>query len=130
MVIKDPCCITSRLLPGVRVGDTEISIEYADRAGLEGRTRYRYYIDVYGGVCVENDDIQSGCGGGNLQDGLESLLCLLSAFGEAVTYEKLGRQSENGDLFPASLREWAEANQDEFSILEIELQDHPGVINE
>lgn len=123
MEIREPCCITSRLLPGVRIGDSEISIGYSDQPGLGGRTRYRYYIDTPA-ASVESDDLQSGCCGGTLRSGLESLLGFLGAFAESVQYEsRTERKSENADLFPASLAEWAVQNSDELGMLAIEVEE-------
>lgn len=46
MEVLTPLCITSRLLPGVRIGDAEISIEYCGPPTKEGRQHYHWYIDL------------------------------------------------------------------------------------
>ena len=113
MIATSPIEITSRLLFGVRIGHTEISITYATLQGKEGRERYRYYIDG-GDVSYTSDDLQSGCQGGNLQEGLESLLSFLGACAEG---------GENADLFPPDVAEWAKSNSDEISMLAVELEE-------
>lgn len=125
MRINPPCCITSRLCAGVRIGDAEISIEYSDRPGRGHRVRYRYYIDAPG-IEYSGDDLQSGSNHG-LQNGLESLLSFLGACGEAYRY---GPESENYDLFPPEVAEWAYLNCDELGMLTIELEENGEVICE
>jgi hypothetical protein len=117
MTIKTPCCITSRLLPGIQIGNVEISIEYAKRPGDEGRTRYRWRIDGIGKKSYSGDDLQSGCQGGNLQEGLESFLSYLEA-------------SSDADLFPKPVVKWAIQNSDEIGMLRIELAETKDVIVE
>lgn len=129
MILHDPVIITPHLLPGVQVGDAFISIEYYHNEP-DGRVRYRYHIDSPAGDYTASD-LRSGCQGGSLQSGLASLLCFLSAFAEAVSYsQRTGRESENLDLFPESLREWAYANSDEFSMLLGELEQERELIEE
>ena len=104
MELREPVIITPRLLAGVRVGDAFISIDY-DCETSEGRTQYRYFVDLpNGGGEFEGTDLRSGCQGGDLREGLESLLTFLGACGEAVNYqEQTGQESENADLFPAAV---------------------------
>lgn len=123
MKIYNPAFISSRLCAAVKIGDVTISIEYAKRPGNGGRTRYQYYLD-----CAENeyesDDLQSGCQGGNLHGGLESLLSFLGAAGEAYGYQmRTGRKSENIDLFPDWVNEWAHRNDDELYSLRIAMEE-------
>ena len=126
MQLQSPVLITSRLLPGVRVGGGTISITYSDREGEGGRTRYRWFVDLDNGSEFTGDDLQSGCQGGSLQEGLVSLLSFLGAFAEAQRYP----DSENADLFPSGLAEWATANSDEISMLESEIEETVGLIAE
>ena len=129
MKLQSPVEITSRLLPGVRVGGATISIDYSRERS--GRQAYRWYIDLPDGSEHTGDDLSSGVGGGSLQSGLESLLSFLSACGESVNYrDRTGRDGENADLFPAPVAEWAAQNSDELSMLAIELQETPGLISE
>ena len=126
MILHPPFMIGLRLLPALRVGNAVISIEYASHPGREGRTRWRYFIDAPQ-LTHEDDDLQSGCQGGSLQEGMESLLTFLSAAGEAMAFElRTGRVSENLNLFPPKVVEWAYQNQDEISAALSELQDENG----
>jgi len=132
MILHAPAEITPRLLPGVRVNGAFVSIEYSPRPGDRGRTRYRYHIDLPGHKGkYTGDDLQSGRQGGNLQEGLESLLCFLGAYGESVSYhERTESKGENADLFPAHIGEWCAENSDELTMLELELSEAPGAIQE
>lgn len=123
MQISAPLIITARLLPGARVGDGYVSIEYSPRQPPSGRTRYRYFVDV-GNRSHKGSDLQSGVGGGDLQEGLRSLLSFLSAAGEGYSYEqRTGRKSDNTGLFPKWLSEWAADNEDELSMLSLEIEE-------
>jgi hypothetical protein len=101
------------------------------RPGDDGRTRWAYSIRL---IPVRDpipdtlqltptpifeyvaDDIQSGIGGGTVEEGLRSLMSFLSAFAEAIGYEdRTGRKSENSDLFPKELREWAHQHNNDIS---------------
>lgn len=122
MILKSPVFITSRLLPGVKIGDATISIEYFNRTQSDQQC-YRYYIDLNGHEEV-NEDLYSGADGGTLQEGLESLLGFLGAFAEAVAYEKCtGTEAENADLFSIEMADWVIENVDEISMLECMLQE-------
>lgn len=126
MKIHSPLIITSRLMPGARVGDGWISIEYSPKQPPSGRTRYRYFIDA-GKRSFKASDLQSGVGGGSLQEGLSSLFSFLSAAGESYGYEqRTGRKSDNAGMFPKWLNEWANDNEDELSMLSMELEEKPG----
>jgi hypothetical protein len=129
MLLSDPIVITSRLLPGVKVGDATVSIDYGGTT-VDGRQQYLWYVDIDGQE-FEGDDLASGVGGGSLQEGLSSLFSFLSAFAESVDYSaRTGRDSENADLFPAGLADWASENSDELSMLSIELEETEGLIVE
>lgn len=131
MQLSNPVIITSRLLPGVRLGGATISIDYSSRPGSESRTRYQWYVDLEGGLEFSDDDLQSGCQGGSLRDGLEALLGILAACGESYSYgQRTGRPGENADLFPRPIAEWAAQNSDELSLLAFEIEEAPDCIDE
>jgi hypothetical protein len=131
MELHNPVIITPRLLAGVAIGGGFISIEYSPRMGDEGRTRYRYHIDPKNGRGYSRDDLQSGCQGGGLQEGLASLLSFLSACGESVNYqERTGGETENAELFPARIGQWCAENSDELSILGVEVEERENLIVE
>jgi hypothetical protein len=138
MELSYPVIITSRLLPGVAIGKSTISIEYSDNPGDDMRERYRYFLDLeLDGKRIEYtaDDIQSGNGCNNsLQDGLESLLAFMGACGESYAYAM--RQdtelsdTENGELFPKNVAEWCYINSDELSMVAAELEETENAILE
>lgn len=129
MLIHAPCVIGPRLLPAVQIGGAWVSIEYAKRAGREGRQRYQWYVDLpkigkQRARSYTGDDLQSGCGGGSLQSGLESLLSFMSACAESVRYTaRDGSKGENADLFPEGLHSWLVSNSDELAMLACELEE-------
>jgi len=126
MEISSPLCITSRLLPGCRIGEAEVSIEYAG-ATPDSRQRYHWHIDLSnGGGEFEGDKLCSGVGEGSLQEGLESLLCFLGAFASACNTKNWKRKDfENAQLFPPDLAKWATAHADEIAMMKTELEEHP-----
>lgn len=126
MTLREPVRITSRLLPGLTLGDSEISIEFGAETA-DGRIRYHYFIDGPG-MEYENNDLKSGVGGGSLLDGLKSLLSFLSAAADAVRYELSGRESDNSDLFPEPVMQWAYGHQSELECIELELSENPDAI--
>ena len=123
--IQAPCMITARLLPGLRVADATISIQYGDPT-KDGRQGYWWWIDLDDGREFSGSDLASGVGGGSLQSGLESLLGFLSACGESFAYDQRrggnGMGGENSDLFPPEVAEWAAQNSDELGMAAIELE--------
>lgn len=133
MKLNAPIIITSRLLPGLRVPGhgclSEISIEIAGTTS-DGRLRYRYFIDSPD-FEYSNDDLKSGCGNGDLQSGLASLLSFLTAAAESLSYRlRTGRTGENEDLFPANVVEWAHLYSDELSMLQMELEENVNLIED
>lgn len=128
MKLHSPFEISPRLLPGLRVGKAWIQLTYSKRAGNEGRTRYQWTIDLPDGSEHSGDDLQSGCGGGSLQGGFESLLSFLSAAAESFRYR--GGNGENADLFPAPVVQWAADNSDEISLLSLDVSELGALILE
>ncbi len=86
----------------------------------EGRTVYGYEITLPCGYKYHNNDLKSGCQGGNLKKGMASLLSFLSAAGESFNYaERMGKDGmdgENSDMFPREISEWASNNCDELTM--------------
>lgn len=127
MTIKPPCIITSRHLPGVKIDNCTISIEESDRPSRDGRVRYRYYIDIDGGVEYSADDLKSEAMGAPLQEMLASLLIFMEACGESM---RCGRRGENSDLFPPEVAEWCGEHTDEIGMARLELRETEGAIEE
>ena len=116
-IVRTDCEVLSRIIAGAT-----IEFGYATREGTDGRTRFAYRITLPDQaepfVC---DDLQSGISGGALEDGLCNLLGFLDAFADGVGYEeRTGRESMNGDLFPARMREWAHQNSDAIAAVHFE----------
>lgn len=126
MLLQQPFGITSRLMAGVKCGDGEISIGYASRG--HGRTAYNVWLDLPAGE-FNITDLSSGMQGGDLQEGMSSLLAFLSAAAESYEYEqRTGKPGENADLFPRPVVEWACQHSDELSCLQMEIEETPGLI--
>ena len=122
MLLRSPVMITARLMPGVKIGDAFVSIGYAGRKDHRGANVFRWFVDL-GDQEFSGDDLSGHVG---LQGGLEDLLCFLGAFAEAQGYP----DSENRDMFPEGLAEWAQQNSDEIGMMQIELEETPNLIEE
>jgi hypothetical protein len=123
MKIKSPYIITARLLPGLKIGGDFVSLEYDGDAG--GRQRYRYHIDIPAGSFSAND-LKSGVGGGDLQEGFRSLLSFLGAAVESYRYRQCvytGNPDDNMTLFPKEVVEWAYHHADTLQMLELEIEE-------
>lgn len=127
MELKYPVIITSRFLPGVQIGNSFISIDTDDS----------YYLDLEmeNGKRLEykGNDLRRGMGQ-DTQSALSALLSFMSACGESFAYgmRTTGnpRDGENTDLFPLSVAAWCYQNEDELSMLSIELEEIEGLIVE
>lgn len=136
MNITQPAIITARLLPGVKISQAFVSIDYSKRPGSErGRKRYRWFLDLPGNRSFTGDDLQSGCGGGSLQEGLTSLIVFLQAAGESYAHRmRTGLpercEDSNENLFPESVVRWAYEELDSLCEIECELLQNPKAIEE
>ncbi len=124
MILREPFKISSRLLPGLKIGGAWVQLEYSERPGREHRTRYRWTIDLPDGSSHSDDDLQSGNNSDSgLQSGFGSLLSFLGACGESIRYsDATGRKGENADLFPGPVAEWAATETDELAMLGLEIE--------
>ena len=88
------------------------------RRNSEGRQVWEWTIrDAGGTTLADGKDLYSGCcSQATPAEMTETLASFLSAWLEALDY---GKDSENYDLFPAKLAEWAQANQDEIEMLSL-----------
>ena len=112
--------ISSRLLPCINVGGACVQLEYSKVPGKDGRTRYKWIIDLPDRKSYSNCDLQSGCQGGNLSEGFSSLFSFLRAAAESWKYN--GSKGENSNLFPAPVVEWAAQNSDEIGMIAFEIE--------
>lgn len=125
MLLHNPIMISSRLMPAVKVGNSTISVELSDYRN--GRSAFTMYIDFADGSTFECDDLSSPRE--SLQEALSSYLSFLSASADAYRYQiSTGRSSDNIDLFPPHVTEWAYQNSDELSMLSLELEENDSLI--
>jgi hypothetical protein len=129
LALSAPFIITARLMPGLAIGGAIVSIDDNGR-NRDGRTCYQIWIDLPDGGEHEITDLCSGCQGGDLQEGMGSLLAFLGAAIESRRYrERQGKpyDANDGDssesLFPPAVVDWASENADEISALQYELEE-------
>jgi hypothetical protein len=123
MKLYKPFRISSRLMPGVRFGYLDISLDI-DGHDPDGRTRYHYVIES-GDMEFEATDLRSGCQGGTVAEGFASLLAFLEAAGEAYLNHRNGHISENSGMFPEWVEELAHHYSDELAALRLDLEETP-----
>jgi hypothetical protein len=114
-------------MPGLKIGGAFISMGVGPR-NSEGRTAYGCFIDLPDGSEHEVTDLRSGCQGGDLQSGFASLLSFLGAAAESYAYK--GMKGENSALFPEAVTQWAYENSDEITMLGLEIEETPELIEE
>lgn len=119
MKLTHPVIITARLLPGVQIGKSYLSIEWAK----DGTRAYTIYLDTPD-FEYSDSHIRPGAGKATLQQGLEAALSFLEACGEAYRYKmSTGIESENYTLYPEHVAEWAYIHSDEISTIDIALSE-------
>ena len=125
MKLHAPFIITPRLMPGVQIGNAFISLGNGPR-NSEGRTEYGCFIDLPG-YSHEVTDLRSGCQGGDITEGMASLLSFLGA--AADSYRCAGcdwdriTEDDNATLFPREVVEWAYQNSDEIYMIQMEIEE-------
>jgi hypothetical protein len=108
----------------VLIGNGKIRVELALLGDDENRPVYRYKItDEATRIDHEDSDIRLGASHKpSNTKAAETLLSFLSAAGEAyVTELEGGIDSENLDLFPGKVNEWAYVNAEEIEMAQVEL---------
>jgi hypothetical protein len=129
MILTEPFEISSRLLPALKIDGAYLSLEYV-KSYASGRMVFRWYLDLPDGKSYSEADLRSGIQGATYQQMFETLLGFLGAAADAYRYEMGGRESENADLFPPAVMEWAYQNADELGYLEYEIGETKGPIRE
>ena len=130
MILHPPLIITSRLMPGLQIGNATISLGYGARSS-DNRMVYQCWIDLPDGTEHEITDLRSGRGGGDIQDGLANLLGFLSAAAESRQYrERTGRDGDNENLFAAVIVDWAAEHADDIGMLACELEEGPQLVED
>jgi hypothetical protein len=117
MLLHEPIIITPRLLPGIKIGNGTISIDYGT-VTQDRRQSYQWYLDLDNGESYYGDDLASGVGGGTLQEGLASLLAFMYS------------ASEQEELFEPDVTAWCCDNSDDLSIAAAEVEENPYLIKE
>lgn len=111
-----------------------VQLEYSTLPGDSGRTRYKWTIDLPDGLEFGGTDLQSGCQGGSLQEGFESLLSFLTAAADSYRYRGMDweeiTEDDNASLFPRAVVEWAYQNSSELELLSLEIEENPELIIE
>jgi hypothetical protein len=128
MKLHTPFAISARLMPALQVGGAWISLNLSGNQSRDGRDIYEAWIDLPDGTEHEVTDLRSGCQGGTVQEGFESLLCFLGAAAESYRYA--GGGGENVDLFPLPVVKWAAQHSDEIEMLQVEIEESPGLIED
>ena len=126
MKLHSPMYISARLMAAVRVEDahgrSEINIE-PTRRDKEGRVVWRVVIvNDDGQEIYDAAELRSGVGSDvDARDMMRSLLGFLTAAAEA--YRSPYPDSENRDLFPETVMEWAYHYDSELQMLEFDLSE-------
>lgn len=130
MIMHPPFIITARLVPGLNIGDTFLNLLGVMNTD-EGRQVANLVLDFPDGSTYEDSTLQSGCGGfKGCVELFETYLSFLLACVEGYEYEQHnpGYRSDNSDLFPPHIREWAVDNKLEIENIHCDLQDEDGNI--
>jgi hypothetical protein len=125
-ILTSPVSIAPNLQAGVPVGGGWITCGYSRNAGDFTRTRYRWEIIFPDGSDCSGDDMQSGSQGGNLTQGLASLLSFLGAAAESRQYrERVGSalfEDSNEAIFPTNVVDFVCQHSDEIGALAYEIE--------
>ena len=108
--------ITSRLMPGLRIGKAFISIDPTERTDHHGKPIWDWYVDIAGKE-YQGADL---AGWDDAEGMLKSLTSFLSAAGEAYDYNPGMEADSSTNLFPEPVCIWAAASQDELSMCSYE----------
>jgi hypothetical protein len=127
-VLRLPMFISSRLMAAVRVGDSgaTIHIEPTDRDD-DGRMVWRYVIEDSGGYVLDDaTGIRSGAGDPlDSRKTMATLLSFLGAAADSYRHTMTGGRSDNANMFPPEVMEWAYEHGEELTELAFDLED-PG----
>jgi hypothetical protein len=131
MYLHSPVFIGPRLRPSLKLGDATLSIDYSDRPGRQGRTRYTYALDLADGREYEGNDLESGFNGGTLQEGFVSFLSFMAHAAESYGY-RLSHPELSADesSFPEWIEAWAFEHSDAIESAALDLEDNPRAIDE
>lgn len=111
-VIENPFIITSHLCWGVKIGSATITLTKTEPAE-EGRTRCTFVIED-GDWSYTDSEMKTGAGRWSPGSAIETFLSFLEAAAEAYRY---GPASDNYDMFPEPVMQWAYGNGDEIGMV-------------
>jgi hypothetical protein len=123
LAFRPPLHIGARLMPALRVGDSSTIHVTPTHRDPDGRVLWRYIIeDRDRHVLDEATDLRSGPGDDlDPNQAMVTLLGFLSAAAEAYRHTLNGGHSDNADLFPPDVTEWAYQHDDELAALALEI---------
>lgn len=127
-----PFIITSRLCPGLRLGDATLSLTGTDQSS-EDRDRASFVLDFADGTTYAEDYLRGGAGGFQGPVGMfESFLSFLLAAVESLEFEQRhpGMTGQNTDMFPRHVVEWALDNKSDIESAWCDLCDDEVLPNE
>jgi len=122
MKLSAPIIITPRLLPGLKIDQTFLSI-------TAERGRWRVYIDAPDFEHTDADmrppAMRCAHSKHPIQEALAALCSFLGACGESYRYKISFPDSEpeNLSLYPPHVAEWAYMHADELTMCELELEE-------
>ncbi len=124
-----PSLRTARLAPGLRIGDSHLSLLRIDHeAAPDGRDQAVFVLDTPT-FEYHTSDLRSGCQGfASMVEPFASMLGFMAAAAGAYRHE-MGMhsvKSDNHDLFPDHVMEWCYENEDEISLLGCDICDEGG----
>lgn len=130
MKLHSPFIIGSTLSPALKIGDSTLHLTDVQVAE-EGRDRATFLL-VTPEFEYEDDQLRSGVGGFiSTVAAFDAFLSFLEAAAEAEEYEvRTGQKSDNSNLFPAHVAEWALLNKDEIEAVRSEITNEDGSPNE
>jgi hypothetical protein len=127
--LRPPLFISPRLMAAVRVDDSgaTLHIEPTDRDN-DGRMVWRYVIEDSGGYVLDDAEIRSGVGDPiNARKAMATLINFLGAAADSYRHTMTGGHSDNADMFPPQVMEWAYEHDDELAALALDLSDEAPV---
>jgi hypothetical protein len=123
LTLRPPLHISARLMAAVRVGDASTIHISPVRRDAEGRVVWRYIIEDHDRHVLDDAAcLRSGTGDDiDPHKAMATLLGFLTAAAEAYSRSMYGPHSENADLFPPDVTEWACRHDDELAAIALEL---------
>lgn len=124
LTLRPPMHISARLMAAIRVGHSTTIHITPVRRDTDDRVIWRYIIeDDDHQVLDDATDLRSGTGDDvDPNKAMTTLLGYLGAAAEAYRHTMSGQDSDNTDLFPPNVTEWAYQHDDQLAALAHELQ--------